>query len=105
MQEDIQYDYKHSFRNPKYTYTVSLCKSTEELTNSDEWLIAYCYSDNDFHFLRKDYGIGWTHKHGWDDKPTNLDWSVNIITHPKEANLGPYDNSTLLYLKITRTKN
>ncbi len=104
LQGDVQNDFNYGWTFPKYSFSVSLCKSTEELTNSNEWLIAYCYSDNDFHFLRKDYGIGWTHKQGWTRKPTNLDWSGEIITHPKDANLGPYDNSTLLYLKIIRTE-
>ena len=38
-----------------------------------------------------------THKQGGEDKLTKLDWSGEIVTHPKDVKLRPNENFTLLY--------
>ena len=98
--------------NSPYIYTMEICNADTPLYSSDEWIIAYCNSGiSDFHFLRKDYGIGWTHKPGRNRIPTNKAWSDTdkawsgtVISSPNSANLGPYDPTTLLYYKVTRTR-
>lgn len=104
LKNAIQADYDSAFRNSEYSYTVSICDSTTEPANTDEWVIAYCYSEESFHFLRKDKGVGWHHKWGWGVKPTNLDKDNRVITDLNSANLGDYSKSTLIYLKITKTQ-
>ena len=87
-----------------YNYTVEICDANSPINSSDEWIMAYCYSNTDFHFLRKDKDVGWTHKKGRWASPTNLDYSGNLIESLDIADLGEYNKKTLLYLKITRSQ-
>ena len=98
----IQTDYNTAFPNSRVLFIVSPSNSNDKPDNADEWIIAYCYHGSDFHFFRYDYEIGWTHKPGWDNKPTNLDFADKRIINLNEAYIGEYDPSSFIYLKIQK---
>ncbi len=67
----------------------------------DEWKVAIftafyyyvCYEEYlyDYHFLRQDNSVIWTHKMGFFHRPTNLDNNKDFIIDSRKCFLGNYD--------------
>lgn len=95
----IQKDLDSCYRREGRSFVVTPCES-DYMPPEGAWKVAYCYGGGDFHFLRYDVGKGWSHKPGFGGIPTSNDFSGNRIYDLYEADLGQYNEETLLFLII-----
>jgi hypothetical protein len=76
----------------KTTYKKQI-KSNEEC-----WKVAFCYTNNDYHWYRQNLDGTWSHKRGLYGKVLNVDEDKNIIYNPEICNRGDYVNFVGFYI-------
>ena len=86
----------------------SLLKTTYKkyITDLDCWKVAFCLSDDDYHWYRQNDDGTWSNKRG-DAEVTNKDYSGEIIHNPEECDRGEYEFFVGFYLikKIEGVEN
>ena len=78
-------------------YDIIESSLEEYVDDTNCWKVAFCYSNNDYHWYRQNIDGTWSHKWGTEEVKYR-DEDGNIIRNPEKCNRGRYKNFVGFYL-------